>query len=130
MKVGDFIGIPYKHLGRDESGLDCWGLVLLFYKKIKNIELPDYTEYIRDWHDAGENTLQEQLDTFAGLWDKVDSINKHDIVIFKDKNSGIERHCAVYLGDDKILHCYHGMSVVIDRLSKWKGVSKIVRYNG
>ena len=29
--VESLLGIPYQHNGRDEEGLDCWGLVYLFF---------------------------------------------------------------------------------------------------
>jgi len=35
IKIDDLIGIPYKVHGRDESGLDCYGLIWLIAKRNK-----------------------------------------------------------------------------------------------
>ncbi len=39
-----YANIPYVDNGRDEKGVDCWGLTRLFYKKEFGISLPSYTE--------------------------------------------------------------------------------------
>jgi len=39
--VNSLIGIPYKRLGRDESGLDCWGLVMLCTERLGLRRPPD-----------------------------------------------------------------------------------------
>ena len=35
------LGIPYVDLGRDEDGIDCLGMVLMFYKRMGIHHLPD-----------------------------------------------------------------------------------------
>lgn len=35
-----YLGIPYRHMGRDRSGLDCLGLAHLFYQEF-GIDIPD-----------------------------------------------------------------------------------------
>ena len=44
MNFEKYINLPYKHKGRDFSGIDCWGLVYLVYKEEKNILIPNFTE--------------------------------------------------------------------------------------
>jgi cell wall-associated NlpC family hydrolase len=44
MDISRYIGIPHRVRGRDESALDCWGLIHLFYKNELGIELPDYSD--------------------------------------------------------------------------------------
>ena len=53
-KYYQYLHIPYKHLGRDRNGIDCWGLPILYYKEILNIELKDWW-YEPDWHEKGGN---------------------------------------------------------------------------
>lgn len=40
--INEYVGIPYRWGGRDESGLDCYGLVKLVYANEYGIELPDW----------------------------------------------------------------------------------------
>lgn len=37
-----YVGLPFARHGRNEKGVDCWGLILLVARDM-NIELPDYT---------------------------------------------------------------------------------------
>lgn len=43
-----YVGIPYKPGGRDMNGLDCWGLVLLFFREQLAITLPDWEKSLND----------------------------------------------------------------------------------
>lgn len=36
-----YVGIPYKPMGRDQRGIDCWGLVMMVYRDWFGVELPD-----------------------------------------------------------------------------------------
>lgn len=40
--VEEFVGIPYRVLGRDRDGCDCWGLLALIYREKFGRDLPDY----------------------------------------------------------------------------------------
>lgn len=40
-----YVGMPFVDLGRDTSGVDCWGLIWLIYKDLLKINLPKYSEY-------------------------------------------------------------------------------------
>lgn len=44
-EVGDYVGIRYADKGRDEAkGLDCWGLLRLFYAEQFGQHLPSHDE--------------------------------------------------------------------------------------
>jgi len=134
MSIEDFIGIPFKHSGRDNNGLDCFGLVLVLYKEVLNIDLPDYRDYEKCWYEKGKSILSEQLNKFKSLWHEVglNAIKPFDILTF-NHGSNTTNHCSVYLGDDKMIHTYERVPVVIDRLSNkyWNNrIRSVMRYDG
>ena len=53
-----FLGIPYRHGGRDRKGLDCLGLVHLFYQEL-GIKIPDTDgrPYAPDWYKKIRNVF-------------------------------------------------------------------------
>lgn len=40
--VNDYVGVPYLVNGRDRSGWDCWGLIVVAFKEQRDIVLPDW----------------------------------------------------------------------------------------
>ncbi len=45
--AGGFVGVPWRHLGRSRTGVDCIGLVLLAAREV-NVDLPDPAPYARE----------------------------------------------------------------------------------
>ncbi|WEX07366.1 NlpC/P60 family protein [Chelativorans sp. AA-79] len=48
MDFSRYVGLPWTSGGRSFDGIDCWGLVWLFYRHEKSIEIPDYSEAYDD----------------------------------------------------------------------------------
>lgn len=114
MMLADFIGIPYRPLGRDKSGTDCWGLVSLYYRAALGIELPDYT-YL--------NTRDSIFSAILGnlsAWELREPIEANDVLLFRI--FGIPYHVGIYLGDGDFLHSFNGTESCIERLNSinWK----------
>lgn len=116
MNFEKYIGIPYAEKGRDENGIDCWGLVRLIYKNELDINLPSFSSE----YQASDNDRLEQL--FAQYkegWQPVDSPEVGDVVIFRI--FGYESHIGVCIGDNKFLHVREARDSVIESLDnpKW-----------
>jgi cell wall-associated NlpC family hydrolase len=49
--ISEYIATPYVVDGRDLSGADCWGIVVLWYRHVLGEELPDWThaDKTRSW---------------------------------------------------------------------------------
>jgi len=63
--VSDLVGIPYARHGRDESGLDCFGLIWLIAERNGTpIDDPWYRGYDPSLAQMGESIGLEKLDTF------------------------------------------------------------------
>lgn len=93
-----YIGIPYKHLGRDYHGVDCYGLLILYFKEQFNYDFIDWW-YEPDWSKKGENYFIEKRDQYT---QKVSNPRVHDIVmIYTDVQSRVVNHTGIVVEPDK-----------------------------
>lgn len=120
-----YVGIPYKHLGRDRKGIDCYGLVVLIYSEKLDIVLPDVSLYKS--HGDSHNYMSafytdDQYETVSGfhkMWEPVTKLEPYDVLLFiKDTDISAPTHSAIYLGENKFIHSLRGQAVVISRLDK------------
>ena len=111
MNYDNYIGLPYKENGRDESGIDCWGLARLFYKRELNIDLPSYAELYDGSYDP---RVPQTIEQYKDNWAKSDIPQTGDLCLFKIM--GEPSHVGIYLGGDKFLHSRDGKDSVIERL--------------
>jgi len=99
-----YIGIPYVHAGRDpEIGLDCYGLVMLYYKEILGIALKDWW-YEKDWEKKGQNYFLDNIDNYH--FKRVEEPKRHDVVLMRmDITSPIPNHIAIIVKPPSIALC-------------------------
>ena len=116
--ISKYIGIPYKHLGRDKNGLDCLGLIVLIYKEILGIKIFDVVDYDEKWSWKGRNLFE---DNYCKEWKRVLTPKLWDMVLIKN-GKGIINHAGLILTNGRFIHCIKA-GVVISRLSDntWKG---------
>lgn len=98
--------------------LDCFSLLIDYYKRELNIELPDINDKMRYEYKQWKN--KDYICNYTILKDyflsngfiKVDNLKKHDVVEVKFKDIKFPSHVGVYLGDYKILqHIYEYSSI-------------------
>jgi cell wall-associated NlpC family hydrolase len=113
-----YIGIPYKHKGRDFSGVDCLGLFRLVYLNELGICLPDYTDreidYSEDWYKT-DNHLLQGIGTILVKVAKPFQI--FDGLIFYYGGTGVASHMGCSIGNNKFIHINSGITSRVDRLS-------------
>lgn len=107
-----YLGIPYKHLGRDLEGLDCWGLIKMIYADL-GLELFDLKDYDERWALKGDNYFIEH---YYEDWQWHTAPVFLDVILFRNCK-GIPAHAGVYLSKGKFIHCARGTGVII---GKWK----------
>lgn len=131
-----YIGIPYKHLGRDRRGIDCYGLVVLIYKEKLGIALHDpdidYTSgkdacnYLSAFGGPNRNIIVD----FHKLWNPVTTLEKYDVILFNTcPDTPGPTHSGVYIGEGKFIHCMRYFPVTIHKVALWsKNFSSAYRY--
>ena len=92
-----YIGLNYVHHGRDESGLDCFGIVRLVLKN-------EYGKDLKDWRD------EEITDRFK----KTDEPEAGCIGLFKF--IGVPAHVGVYIGEGRVLHVAPNETSVAEKI--------------
>lgn len=105
-----YLGIPFQYGGRDRNSLDCYGLLMLLYKEIHNIEIPDV---------VSPTVLAEIADQVVKekpKWEPLKELEVGCAIVFNI--GGYGSHVAYYLGDGKMIHTWEGTGgVVIERLA-------------
>ena len=116
-----YIGIPFKHRGRDFNGIDCFGLLCLIFKEERNIIIPDFLDviYERNWYKEGQNHILNNIGTVDGtFWDviKKKPYKMYDGLLFFLTSKNIANHIGIYINDNKFIHVAERFETTIDRL--------------
>lgn len=106
--VTKYLGVPYKHRGRDIDGLDCWGLIKCVYKDLGH-DLLDIESYDKDWSEKGADFFVEN---YHLQWEKVEHPTIFDVALFRNIK-GVVCHAGLSLREGNILHCSERTGVVI-----------------
>lgn len=110
--------------------LDCYSIIRDYYKKILQIDLPDF-ERDAEWWKKGGNLYADNFQKAGFFQTTFDSLKKHDVVLMQI-DSPVINHGAVYLGDGLILHQLHKRLSSRDVYGGYwaKHTIKIVRFEG
>ena len=114
--MDEFIGIPFKDRGRTEDSLDCWGLVMIFYKKKLNINLPDFPISANDPLSV-INAMGVSID--KGEWVKTEKTKFGSVVAMSlyPKALNSINHVGIYVGEDRFLHSIMDQRSALCRIS-------------
>lgn len=101
-----FLGVPFRHQGRDSRGLDCAGLVIAAWA-LCGVELPDRKGYGRSpWQDGLREAVEE------GFPLKVeDDREPGDVLLFRVRKE--PQHVAI-VTDRGIIHSYANVGKVVE----------------
>lgn len=111
MDYNSYIGLPYESNGRTRAGVDCWGLVRLFYAEQLHIELPDYSEL---YSGAWDPQLSEVIKLHQRDWTQVTDARPGDVCVFNIYGEPL--HVGVYIGARRFLHAREGRDSVVESL--------------
>lgn len=118
--VSEYLRIPYRSCGRDRSGLDCYGLLVLFYREKLGIELPTFAGAYSDAAERREVAALLGDESLRSRWVSVIHPAPGDGVLLRVRGPD-PTHVGIYLGDKRMLHVQRGSSVCVIRLDgNWK----------
>lgn len=123
MKYNKYIGLPYKVNGREESGIDCWGLVRLFYKNELNIDLPSYVEL---YDGPDDSTIPLTIAEHKDNWLQADTPVVGSVIVFNIAGEPV--HVGIYIGNDKFIHARDGQDSVVESINSPKWAKRIEGY--
>lgn len=114
-----FLGIPFLHGGRDRSGLDCLGLIHLFYREF-DIRVPegDGQPYSEEWAQEDPDRYLRGIMTL-GSECPIDDLRPLDLVYFRVGRT--IAHAGVMVSGTHFIHVLKGLGVAITPLaSRWR----------
>lgn len=100
-------------IGLDYDDVDCWGIVLLFYKKVFNKILKAYYDERPVTHEETKTLVFSYMGDFI----KTNNPKYGDIILFNVW--GLPCHIGIYLDDRNFLHTSKTTNCVIDNLPRW-----------
>ena len=96
--IDKVIGAPWIDRTSSFESVDCWGLVLLYYKHVLGIELPTITGY-----DKGECDTAQGWQSGIHQWQQLDKPVGHGL-LFTCYHDNKPSHVGVTIGPTKVLH--------------------------
>lgn len=120
MAYSDIVGTPFKYGGRTTAGIDCYGVVLEFYKR-KGIELTDPEKH-REIALSGNKADDSVLADYTVTWQEITngSYQEGDVLVVESGMCKAGVHCGVYLQGDRFLHATEKYGVIISPLRHYK----------
>lgn len=123
MWANKYVGIPFKANGRDETGLDCWGLARLIYKNEFNIQLPSFeSDYTLD----DDFRIQELVAQYKEGWSQKETPSSGDLILFRIL--GEEQHVGVVIDSTYFIHVRENSDTAVERLDSPKWQKRIIGF--
>lgn len=124
--ITTYLGIPYRHLGDDlERGIDCGNLCARVLKDqvgedipLKTYDVCDIVE--EDWYrKTHQRWFEETFKNIENGFIEIDNLQPFDIILMSIGSSNITNHCALYIGNNKMLQTMVDHTSWIAPYGKW-----------
>ena len=100
--INKVIGLPWINRAASFDAVDCWGLVILYYKHVLNIELP-----VVDGYQLNDNISKcRQRESNKTHWEEVESADNNTLVFTCYDTIGRPAHVGLYIGGGMVLHAH------------------------
>ncbi|MCV0424674.1 MAG: C40 family peptidase [Roseibium sp.] len=120
-----YIGTPFAEFGRDWSGVDCYGLVVLAYRVELGIDLTSYAgEYVScEEHAELDGLFKGAID--CGPWNRVEgTAQAFDVALFR--RGPLASHCGLVVGHRQMLHVSGREQAKLGRYRPEPGKSQLI----
>lgn len=120
-----YIGIPYKALGRDRDGCDCWGLLAMVWREQFGRELPDYNNE-RWTTGANAQTVGSGAQEYASQFDAV-PMGQEDMgdgILLRMR--GHPLHVGLVLQRGTMLHTHESADSCIESYDRFSWKNRVI----
>jgi len=122
-----YVGLPFAEHGRDESGVDCYGLVRLVWRNECGLELPSYvTEYDST---MDRESIAQALASFGherDEWIRIPLGQEQPFDGVLLRMLGFPMHVGVVVTPGVMLHCEQGLDAALDRYNTMRWRNRLV----
>lgn len=119
-----YLNIPFKDKGRDETGVDCWGLVYLYYINEYNVKLDDHCDAYENTQDLSiADRVDKETET---TWQQIITPQSGDVVLVRMRNRPM--HVGIYCGDGLMMHIEENNTPTIEKLGSIKWSKRVLGY--
>lgn len=115
-----YIGIPFKANGREATGCDCWGLVVMVYAQQLGVRLPGFDGALGDGCAMALRQVAKTIAQQSVEWARYLVPQPFDVALFR--NHGLPSHVGIVVDRNCMLHIADGIDACIERFDGvlWK----------
>lgn len=99
-----YVGIPWRDLGRDRLGVDCWGLVRLVYAEQLRLLLPSYVGAYTSVEEHAELSAHIEGVTRSGIWTAIDTADAQPFDVLVFRRGRLDTHVGLVVEPGLMLH--------------------------
>jgi NlpC/P60 family putative phage cell wall peptidase len=119
-----WIGTPYHHQASIRGiGTDCLGLIRGIYRDFYGYDAETPPAYSTAWGetDGKELMLEAAQRHLLYVGKSSTQLLPGDVLVFRIRRQGVAKHCAMYIGEDRIVHSFETADTVEVNLHKtWR----------
>jgi len=129
MMIIDYVGIPYLLHGADRAGVDCWGIVRMFYREQYAIDLPSFGDrYGRELDEAERAQIAAIIRGESGEWWRVPEGEEKVGDLLLLRMLGEESHLGVVTAPGCFLHARQGIGSCVERYDHPAWARRVVAF--
>lgn len=117
-----FVGLPWAERGRDRHGVDCYGLLVLVYRQVNQIDLPTYGQAYTSVDERAEIAALLEVGAEQWPWQPIAIEDVRDLDVLLFRRGRLESHVGIVAGRGAMLHVERDALSCIERFEagRWR----------